>query len=231
MPNWCNNHLSVQGPRINEVLSAIAGENGAMDLQKIIPMPEAFIDTESWTKEDVALSCANDDLSRWEDMPWVKSGEVTTTRQLAARHGFDFEEAMAYGKKLLHNMEEYGATTWYDWCCKNWGCKWNTRDSWVDEHFETSAAVMFYTPWGPPSPVIRALARKFPDHSFNLTYADIEGGSAGILEVKGGEIIREENREVSYEDYDLEDIDDCAVTAIEETDGASRILDGDDLPF
>jgi hypothetical protein len=199
MPNWCNNYLSIKGPRVHEVLSAIAGENGAMDLEKIVPMPEALKETEANFEEDFAMACAKDDLSSYRDMPCVKSGEVATMRQLAARSRVDFENAVAYGKQLLQNLQQYGAATWYDWSCQNWGCKWNTRDSWVDEHLETSAIVVFYTPWGPPTFAIRALARKFPDHSFKITYADFEGGTRGVLEVKGEEIIRNEDLDVVYE--------------------------------
>ena len=224
MPNWCYNNLYVCGPTINEVLNAIAGENGALDFEKIIPMPEAIRNTESGTKSEVALACAKDDMSDWKDMPWVKNGEVTTTHQLAAHCKINYEEAIAYGKQLLQNLQAYGATTWYDWCRNNWGCKWNTRDSAVVQHLETSAQLRFVTPWGPPMPVIRALALKFREHSFKLEYAEYEYGFAGIFEVKDEEIIQDtfETFKTVYEEIVT---DDCAVTPIEETGGTGSIRD------
>jgi len=228
MPNWCNNVLSIQGPKIEEVLRAIAGENGAMDLQKIVPMPEAIKNTKSGMDEEVALSCAKNDLSHWKDMPWVTNSEISTTRQIAEHFRVDYDEAVAYGKRLLQNLQQYGATTWYDWCWQNWGCKWNTLNSEAVKLSETSGRVDFITPWSPPTPAIRALASEFPDHSFTLTYADFEGGTAGLIEVKGEKTIRDEDLEVVYEPIVDGQFDS---SSIEDGWEAPRLGDEEDIPF
>jgi hypothetical protein len=46
--------------------------------------------------------------------------------------------------------EKYGATDWYDWSLKNWGCKWDACDIDIHEDEEDSLSMRFSTPWAPP---------------------------------------------------------------------------------
>lgn len=72
-------------------------------------------------------------------------------------------------KKRL--MDTYGATNWYDWRCKNWGCKWDASESGFYKRGDTWM-VSFQTPWGPPMEFLQTLSKKFDKMTFELQYAD-----------------------------------------------------------
>lgn len=69
------------------------------------------------------------------------------------------------GKIYVDNYLNYGATTWYDWCCQNWGTKWNAGNT---EAFGNDA-VTFETAWCSPEPVIKKLSEMYPDKRIDVT--------------------------------------------------------------
>lgn len=68
-------------------------------------------------------------------------------------------------------MAKYGADNWYDWQCKNWGCKWDASES---EFWEDGGdwMVTFLTPWRPPIEFMRNLSKQFDKITFTLQFAD-----------------------------------------------------------
>ena len=78
------------------------------------------------------------------------------------------------GKTACDNLEKYGATTWYDWACKNWGTKWNAMDTRIDVK---DRVMTFQTAWSSPEPIVRKCAEMFPDITFTWQYADEDTGS------------------------------------------------------
>lgn len=67
--------------------------------------------------------------------------------------------------------QKHGLVTWDDWNTSHWGTKWDAYDvvenpKYLDDIMDSREdnywAVRFSTAWGPPSPVIEALASKFP---------------------------------------------------------------------
>ena len=55
------------------------------------------------------------------------------------------------GEVYINNYLSYGANTWYDWCCNNWGTKWNAGRTEICGNDE----IIFETAWGSPEPVIK----------------------------------------------------------------------------
>lgn len=74
-------------------------------------------------------------------------------------------------EKAKKFTEKYGADDWYNWRCKNWGCKWDASESgfWKDGD---EWVVSFETPWSPPCEFVEALSKKFPDMEFVIQFAD-----------------------------------------------------------
>jgi cytochrome c551/c552 len=73
MPNWCENRLSVSGPKsvIAELVKAVGLERGEFDFNGIVPMPaELHISKGSATSwgEDVLYG----DWKRVIDIPWMR---------------------------------------------------------------------------------------------------------------------------------------------------------------
>lgn len=83
------------------------------------------------------------------------------------------KEMYELGKTACLNEQLYGARSWYDWCCKNWGTKWNSYDNEIDRE---NAQIRFCTAWSAPFPIAEAMTVKFPDIGFDWLYADEDMG-------------------------------------------------------
>lgn len=62
-------------------------------------------------------------------------------------------------QKHAANLQKYGATDWYDWCCENWGVKWDFgREQYDDapqakitnKNGKKCVEISFNTAWAPP---------------------------------------------------------------------------------
>ena len=213
MPNWCENELYISGPDVRRVLEAIKGENkdDVIDFDKIIPMPDS-LKLISGGGRDVAIALAQwrrgDDsgLKAILEWPFVKGNGITSLDDLPqgllrlygftatsfmeeggdAKRPLTLEEVIQYGEVYLQNQEKYGAMDWYDWSIEKWGTKWNARDSELFAYERAGEVeIAFETAWSPPLPVIKALGRMFPDHSFRLKYNEPGVGFEGVLDVEG----------------------------------------------
>ena len=79
-------------------------------------------------------------------------------------------------------MELYGKNNWYDWCCFNWGTKWNAYDTYLNKE---ENSITFDTAWSCPLPVLDALAELCYKHNVYFTgkWADEDTGcNVGIFE-------------------------------------------------
>ena len=72
--------------------------------------------------------------------------ELTDT--VAGSHS-DSAEQSALEAQEKSNMEKYGYSNWYDFCCGEWGCKWDVDAElhMADEH---SVDLSFDSAWAPP---------------------------------------------------------------------------------
>lgn len=57
------------------------------------------------------------------------------------------------GRQYIDIQILYGATTWYEWCPKNWGTKWNAGET----RLLDVDTIVFDTPWSAPEKVITQL--------------------------------------------------------------------------
>lgn len=94
---------------------------------------------------------------------------------LDAKHKRVEKEMLAKDGKLDYTkLPKDGYTSGgYDWCCENWGSKWNANH----KDFEDGGFYLIYsydTPWAPPEGVINKLIEMFPKLEFCNQYW--EGG-------------------------------------------------------
>ena len=91
-------------------------------------------------------------------------------------------EGLSLGERLHHNTNH-----WYDWNIRNWGCKWDASDVYVQDHIDddTVRYLEFNSPWGPPIEAFRAMAGLYPELTFEFHYAE-EQGWGGVLEGRQG---------------------------------------------
>lgn len=88
----------------------------------------------------------------------------------------DFPKLTYYeaGKRYVANIRLYGSATWYNWCCDNWGTKWNASS--IEQYGTT---IRFSTAWSAPRPIIERLACICEKYSveFDGVSADEDVGS------------------------------------------------------
>lgn len=83
--------------------------------------------------------------------------------------GASEHELTKYREKYGTAMDGYNSGG-YDWCCQNWGTKWNAYEVEKFEHPHRGLCITFQTAWTPPSPVIAAIAKRFPDLTLEHEY-------------------------------------------------------------
>ncbi len=102
-------------------------------------------------------------------------------------HVFEQIKDFVQGEKTLFDFEKIlpmpDDADWYDWRCTNWGTKWNAQDVSLN-----GQVYVFWTAWSSCSPVIAALAKRFPEAVFRYTYTYHESGMClcGVDEYKNG---------------------------------------------
>jgi hypothetical protein len=216
MPNHIQNKLQVLGnnDEVQKVLTHIKGKDNdgkeiQIDFDKIKPIPkgmnvETHLGVEMWAKIctgqiDFAYLFSQMKQSTSE---LFKSGDFgilasrmeanTAMEHLTGRRAgnvkdlsdSDFESFI----QCLKNYREYGNISWYDWCIKNWGTKWNAYDQ--NDKRNTTDAIYFKTAWSSPIGLISELSKMFPLVKICLTYADEDSGSnAGIITFENGKAI------------------------------------------
>ena len=93
---------------------------------------------------------------------------------------------LAFGRQLQENIKLYGAPTWYEWACENWGTKWNACDPKVDVD---ARSITFETAWAVPVGIVCALADRFPEIDWKWLYVDDNwNDNAGRLTHEDGSI-------------------------------------------
>lgn len=103
---------------------------------------------------------------------------------------YDKSEAILcqIGRQYIDNQIRYGATTWYEWCTKNWGTKWNAGET----RLLDADTIMFDTPWSAPEKVIAQLAKMYPDIEVEHWWADEDMGyNAGRARYVGGKMLEQ----------------------------------------
>ena len=77
---------------------------------------------------------------------------------------FDFNNIVPMPKNIFRGNlgreeeEKYGKNNWYHWSINNWGTKWNSVDTRVEENGST-LSYNFMTAWDCPREIVDALMR------------------------------------------------------------------------
>lgn len=195
MPNHITNRLVLDGDEeeIRRLLDTVTTKdeegNTLLIFDKIIPMPkELEISCDSEINKDLSnyLSAVNpvnaaevkgiEKLSVEEYIKTIsalKSFYPDFSQTGISGESYVMDKASAEkGQKLVQNILNFGAPTWYEWRIQNWNTKW---DAYLPEPFENNTLV-FCTAWSRPKEVINRLAEMFPALSFEHRWADEDFG-------------------------------------------------------
>lgn len=185
MPNWVENDLYIEGvPRHRAAaIAALAGPNGVVDFNSVIPMPEFLRFTPSPPRDHMI---GERDPMKW---PWVQELGLTEIAHVRdhivekfkgweLQFGSKFERQCFVDKELVLWGEYLSAVArvlmpetpdWHDWSMSNWGTKWNACKGRVEL---PNHKITFITANTAPAKVISALAAKHPEASFTLCSFD-----------------------------------------------------------
>ena len=93
-------------------------------------------------------------------------------------------------------LEDRDGPNWYDWSVKNWGTKWNAYEHSTTERDYDRGEINynFLTAWGPPTPIVHELQRRFPTLCITM-YFSIENLGDGWVDDYGKEVYAEPKQE------------------------------------
>ena len=96
-----------------------------------------------------------------------------------------FHAQVPLPKKHINAYIKKSNSSWYGWCNKHWGTKWDCYEEDLN-HTDNYTYYTFETAWCPPEAWILRISKKFPNLTFNVEWAE-EGGDGGTFRVKQGE--------------------------------------------
>jgi hypothetical protein len=181
MPNWFINDLALRGDpaRIAAFKQAHIkiGTYGddvdtCLDFESVIPRPEILEGTRAGSgvdegliaigREDLickrAFATPDETISR--AMQRAGADTLEELRRIIRDKHPDY---VAMAEKSVAAYEATGSLDWYEWCCENWGTKWNSQRLHSEESSPDVLHLNFRTAWAPPIPVIRRLLEMWPD--------------------------------------------------------------------
>ena len=213
MPNHVTNELRIisgSAKRRAAIFKSIINEHGRFDFNKVIPMPASLNVTEGSVTE--ALSEALKGNVVWfvkHHHPELNTGEDVIEHFKSTRSA-GFEKDIREAAMMVENEKLYGFRSWYGWSASRWGTKWNaynnnipvapakanTRGAYrqrvmnkrINRHIKSGAELVlrFETAWSSPEPIYEELAKRFPDVTFSVDYADEDTGSnCGRFHING----------------------------------------------
>jgi len=140
----------------------------------------------NWTANNVLFVGKRKQLETLKDM--LKSDD----------NEFDFNNIVPMPKNIYRGLlgreeeEKYGDNNWYRWSIDNWGTKWNSVDTRVEENGST-LSYNFMTAWDCPRQIVDALMRMrktiLKDISINWDCVHEDGNEHEVIvdiEVDGG---------------------------------------------
>jgi hypothetical protein len=201
MPNHITNKMIITGVSDEEAQRIITALHGVQhyeaegtdpeqdverlfDFNKVIPMPPSLSITEGSVGELGLQALYGEEV---KGMFRAFFSDEEAKKRFDELDEKSRLEAIRLGTAYRDNLLAYGCKTWYDWCVKHWGTKWNAYDTYI-EHNE----VNFTTAWATPFPVIKALSKKFRKATFSVSFADEDlGQNCGRYAFKSGRVVDE----------------------------------------
>ena len=114
-------------------------------------------------------------------------------------------------EQAMLNKAKYGCSTWYEWCCKEWGTKWDACEAHIDHNDINYFAVSFETAWSPPIAWIDNIIQDFPNLQFTLEYEEPGMGF-------GGRLLAQHNKTWDNDHWDLDQASECCEGEVYNTD-------------
>lgn len=231
MPNWVKNIINVSGrpSDIDAFIEKVKGERGEFDFDEIIPMPKSLNITSGNITDISILYYISDRLQKTpkeiKENPDVEclgfifrtiEERITDCRDGIEKGNLDADELYKNGKTYVDNYHKYGAVTWYKWCNRNWGTKWNACEAEVSRISPSSCTIYFETAWSIPEPIINKMVADNSRLKFNGKWADEDlGNNCGTWTANNKVVSYDENNDARFAceiwGYEYDEENDSAV--------------------
>ena len=200
MPNHITNIIEIKGDpqRVRALFEAVKSDEyglGSIDFNKLVPMPPE-LDMEEGSRTDRGLKAYKDFIevytfnSKRENFDLSNIPEKAEQAFLRVRPDID-SATWKLGRQAFQNQQRWGFTTWYGFCTRQWGTKWNAYGYEDGVQFD-GKSLRFLTAWSPPEPIIAKLAEMYPDLDFTHQWADEDiGYNCGEDEYHNGSLCGE----------------------------------------
>ena len=219
MPNWVINNFTAKGTKKDLIVfaDAVKTEESEFDFNTMIPMPESLNMTSGGSEDEAILYFLSERLTKSKDdlvedkvldaklgpidlmfygskSGWIEEHIKRVKRDIPEKSPEELDDLYELGRKYVDNIVRYGASSWYEWCCDNWGTKWPASDVCVSPPAKCgrgfSIDIYFDTAWSAPIPVFRKMIKMFPKISFEGEYADEDiGSNCGQWKSYGGNVL------------------------------------------
>lgn len=195
MSNWVRTKIMLgSSEKTHELAKALCNDDGEVDFNRLVPMPEE-LDVEESTKGSdglVLIVAKTDPAVTTYGKKSEKRVRITNKNKRlyekincvpysperidVALSREDTEEkraeAIELGNRLIENYKKYGNSSWYGWRIDHWGTKWNSKNTVIDVENKT---IEFDTAWNAPEPLFHLISEK-TDAKIAFLYADEDIG-------------------------------------------------------
>lgn len=172
MPNHVKNRIRMKGIAKLPLFGESEDGSKYFDFNKLIPMPESLNITSGSSESDAIAALI---LTLSKSQRFLPVSVKSTDSRIVERYDTPekLQELLETGLKYAENVVKYGSSSWYDWCVRHWGTKWNAYSlEIVDDD-----TIKFETAWSNPEPVILKLAEMYPDSYIEHQWADEDAGN------------------------------------------------------
>ena len=214
MPNWCVNEIEVSGDfaERSKMVAELSAEGQPLSFAKIVPPP---VDDPIYRGEPSqnAFVCGCkpefDESLKDETHPngkWVVNGKPVEKHRDQVEGSFASEAGFGVDRCPEHMAIEISQhpTFWWNWNIYNWGTKWDLREDTILVHNEGETGYNFDTAWSPPERIVNALAKKYPQLTFYLKYAECGMAFVGEARWVNGELVLDQSWEHGEGDEQIE---------------------------
>jgi hypothetical protein len=187
MPNWITNDVEIKGSaeELKKLKNVLKISDNKFDFNGIIPMPEEL------QKYQSPVRIISDEEYLAQEEKKKQLIEESKVRKL----NYQEEDSLTFSGGITKEIREglitkYGVDNWYDWCVKNWGVKWNSKDVSVNEENNTTLYALFLTAWSTPFELFLVLSEQYPNLTIKVNYADEDFGyNVGTYTINNGNVI------------------------------------------
>ena len=160
---WCRAYwaLHPESAHRPEYIPTIEDEGARCDMRRALIDADIVIDDDELPNDRIENVDEAIRITLTIIDAMTKAGTPTMAMAIAEYQGLPQDvpaNLVTLGECLVRNIVKYGVTNWYHWRLENWGVKWDIE---TDDEFDVySDRILVTTPWAPPVPAMRELARQ-----------------------------------------------------------------------